>query len=150
MNYLSRLVRPSQLKSSASWFDKQILAVVQMRLNASLDDKVLTQLSLPLRHGGFGFSSIQELSPIAWTASLIQYLTSDLIPKIAMSLPNNIKEELSDTIDLIKSYWPKDLPTDLLEIQKLSSSDENIADLQKSLAEAAHKKQIESLSCRDC
>ena len=85
MNFLSRVVPPSDLRQGARTFDEMVLESLEEILEIELarDEEgavkkgspVVCDLRRAVRNAGFGFSSIEFLSPIAYYASNAQALS---------------------------------------------------------------------------
>ena len=73
MNYWSRSLPPVVLSDAAKSFDALVLDAARriFRLGP-LSASVVNQLIIPIRMGGFGLSSLQVVSPVAWLCSLGQ------------------------------------------------------------------------------
>jgi hypothetical protein len=73
MNYWSRVISPTSFHSTALAFDKLLLDTATSILGLpALSTVAQLQLSLPIRHGGFGLRSMMLVSPAAWWSSLAQ------------------------------------------------------------------------------
>ena len=67
MNYWSRITPPSVFRPAAEAFDRLVVDTFCSRMKLpALTDEARTQLTLPVRVGGFGLSSLQNVSPAAW------------------------------------------------------------------------------------
>ena len=72
LGYLTRVVEPSILSNACQEFDHAILDFVVTKLELpQLSDQQITQLRLPLRHGGFGLPATALTSPIAYTSAFM-------------------------------------------------------------------------------
>ena len=74
MNYWSRTTSPSTFAPAAQEFDKLVLETFLRRINldADITDEARNQLSLPVRDGGFGLTSVALVSPAAWYSAFAQ------------------------------------------------------------------------------
>jgi len=73
MNYWSRTTYPSTFISAARVFDALVVDTFTHRMILpALNDVARAQLSLPVRVGGFGLSSLVTVSPAAWYCSFAQ------------------------------------------------------------------------------
>jgi hypothetical protein len=80
LNYLSRTHTPADFQRAATAFDTSVAEQLQRIINGGgpdaraigLPQKVLTQLSLPIRRSGAGFRSYVATSPAAFLASALQ------------------------------------------------------------------------------
>ena len=71
MNYFSRTTPPSILVSAARDFDRLVVDTFCRRMALpAITDEARLQLQLPVRDGGFGLSSVQVMSPVAWYSAL--------------------------------------------------------------------------------
>lgn len=70
--YLSRVMPPEVFANAAAAFDRQVLdtAAQKMKLPLPLTAAVVQQLQHKLSSGGFGFTAMTQLSPIAYTSAL--------------------------------------------------------------------------------
>src|SRR5690349_13646312 len=67
MNYWSRTTSPSTFAAAAAVFDRLVVDTFCSRLKlAPLSDVARSQLSLPVRFGGFGLLSVRIVSHAAW------------------------------------------------------------------------------------
>ncbi len=67
MNYWTRTTSPSTLAPAAQLFDQMVQDTFLQRINlTAVSDAARVQLSLPVRDGGFGLSSVVQVSPAAW------------------------------------------------------------------------------------
>ena len=73
MNYWSRTTSPSTFAPAAQEFDKLVLETFLRRINldADISDEARNQLSLPVRDGGFGLTSVALVSPAAWYSAFL-------------------------------------------------------------------------------
>ena len=84
LNYLTRVVPPSDLKQGAQAFDELVLESIERALHLRLprdnegvvrtDSDVVHQLRSAVRHAGFGYRSVEFVSPIAFFAANRQAL----------------------------------------------------------------------------
>ena len=115
MNYWSRTTSPSTLASAARCFDQLVLDTFLQRNNlTSISDEARAQLSLPVRDGGFGLSSVALVSPAAWYSGFAQAFSTirTLIPSLN-DLPDNIPfvKSLSQCFTFFSKYkFPKGSP----------------------------------------
>jgi hypothetical protein len=74
MNYFSRTTSPSTLFPAAKVFDDLVVDTFAQRvnLNDSISDEARHQLSLPVREGGFGLTSVALVSPAGWYSAFAQ------------------------------------------------------------------------------
>ena len=84
MNYWSRTTAPSTLAKAAQCFDQMVIDTFLQRNNlTSITDEARSQLSLPVRDGGFGLSSVVLVSPAGWYSGFAQ-----AFPRIRTMIPS--------------------------------------------------------------
>ncbi|MDO9352086.1 MAG: hypothetical protein Q7T55_00230, partial [Solirubrobacteraceae bacterium] len=72
MNFAIRVHAPEIAKDSCIWFDKQVEATIEDMACIKLSATSRALLSLPTALGGCGFTNMEEISPLAYQASLSQ------------------------------------------------------------------------------
>src|SRR5690349_6129402 len=76
MNYWSRITPPSTFASAALTFDDLVVDTFRQRMKLpALTDVARNQLMMPVRDGGFGLSSLIDVSP-AYYCGLAQAFKS--------------------------------------------------------------------------
>jgi hypothetical protein len=99
MNYWTRVAFPETLSRAVSAFDKMVLATATTILKLPpLSIEAKLQLTLPIRHGGFGLRSMALTSPAAWWSALAQAFRfiNRLIPS---------PDILTDDVPFVKSQY---------------------------------------------
>ena len=81
----TRTTSSSTLFPAAQYFDQLVIETFLRRINldASISDEARYQLSLPVRDGGFGLTSVTLVSPAGWYSAFAQAL-----PKIRPLIPS--------------------------------------------------------------
>lgn len=86
MNYWTRTTSPTALLAAAQCFDQLVTDTFIRRnnLDASMSDEARFQLSLPIREGGFGLSSVVQVSPAGWYSAFAHAFSTfrTLIPSV--------------------------------------------------------------------
>ncbi len=72
MNFAIRVHAPEIAKESSAWFDKQVETTIEDMACIKLDKDSRALISLPTALGGCGLTNIEEISPLAYKASLSQ------------------------------------------------------------------------------
>ena len=118
MNYWCRTTSPTSLLPAAKYFDQLVLDTFTQRLNLnSIPDVARYQLSMPVRDGGFGLTSMVIVSPAAWYSGFLQAFCK-ISPMIASV--DDLKEEIPFVQTLLNCFnyftklkFPKNSPVSL-------------------------------------
>ena len=102
MNYWCRTTSPSSLLPAAKYFDQLVLDTFTQRINlASIPDVARSQLSMPVRDGGFGLTSMVVVSPAAWYSGLAQAFSHI---RTMVSSVNDLKDDIPFVQTLLNCF----------------------------------------------
>ena len=116
MNYWSRITPPVVFQPAAETFDRLVVDTFCKRLKLpALTDVARSMLTLPVRVGGFGLTSLQNVNPVAWYCgfahafSLIRPSIVGPVPALSNDIP--FISTLSTCFDYFKRFsFPRGSP----------------------------------------